>query len=99
MRSTGIRDPQGEDLLHAELSGTQMRILRILEITRRPLQSAELEGALGIASHEGHSACRWLTDNGYVARSTEPAERRPGEKATFWSLAEKGRTLAKSKVR
>ncbi len=52
-----------------ELNGTQDRILRILEITSRPLRSGELENALGIPSREGHASCRWLTDKGYITGS------------------------------
>ncbi len=39
-----------------ELNGTQHRILRILELTRRPLRSGELESALGIPSREGNAS-------------------------------------------
>ncbi len=62
-----------------ELNGTQHRILRILELTSRPLRSGELENALGIPSREGHASCRWLTDKGYINGSegmAGPAEGR-----------------------
>ena len=78
-----------------DLNGTQHRILRILELTRRPLRSGELENALGIPSREGNASCRWLTDNGYITGSEGAAGAAEG-KVTFWSLAEKGRSWVKT---
>ena len=78
-----------------ELNGTQDRILRVLEITSRPLRSGELENALGIPSREGHASCRWLTDKGYITGSEGMAGPAEG-KTMFWSLAEKGRSWVRT---
>ena len=79
-----------------ELSGTQLRIFRILELTRRPLRSGELESALGIAARDGDTSCRWLTDNGYIVGSLE-RDSAAGSKAVVCSLAGKGRSWSRSK--
>jgi hypothetical protein len=78
-----------------ELNGTQHRILRVLELTSRPLRSGELENALAIPSREGSASCRWLTDKGYITGSESTADPSAG-KVMLWSLAEKGRTWVKA---
>jgi len=54
-------------------------------MTQRPLQSGELENALGLVTSEARSACKWLTDHGYISRGA----------MACWSLADKGRAWAK----
>ncbi len=53
------------------------RILRVLDITQRPLQSGELANALGLFSGETSGACQWLTDKGYITGAAARAVRRP----------------------
>ena len=65
-------------------SATQERILRVLGLTRRPLQSGEIENALGLVSTEARRAFESLTDQGYIntvrgkaaARTSRTARRR-----------------------
>ena len=70
-------------------SATQERILRVLGLTRRPLQSGEIENALGLVSSEARRAFDSLTDQGFIAR--EAAQK----SMVSWSLADKGRSWAK----
>ncbi len=82
-------------VIHKVPGATQERILRVLGITQRPLKSGELEQALGLVTTEARSACKWLTDHGYI-ESTVRAGKAAAQKAmTFWSLADKGRLWAK----
>lgn len=76
------------------------RILQVLGMTQRPLGSRELEGALGLVSSDARTACRWLTDNGYIKSSTRISHAvAPAQKSTpFWSLADKGRAWVKRSV-
>ena len=79
-----------------EVSGTPLRILRVLELTNRPLRSGELENALGIAARDGDTSCRWLTENGYIVGSVD-RDSTSGRRAVVWSLAVKGRSWSRSK--
>lgn len=76
----------------SEPGATHERILRVLGLTRRPLQSGEIESALGLLANDARRAFEWLTDNGYIStvRGRSPAQRSP-----LWSLADKGRLWAK----
>lgn len=69
------------------LTANELRVLHLLQITRRPLQSHELEGALGIAPSAVHAARDGLADRGFIAR-TEQKQSADGTFASFWSLAE-----------
>jgi hypothetical protein len=69
-------------------SVTQERILRVLDITQRPLQSGELANALAMFSGEANGACQWLTDKGYITG-------KGSQRATSWALADKGRMWVK----
>jgi DNA-binding IclR family transcriptional regulator len=93
MRTTDGRE-SGERPAAQAPSALQERILRLLGMTDRPLKSDELEQALGLPASEAHSACRWLTDNGYIVSSAGPTATRS---VSFWSLAEKGRTWAQGR--
>src|SRR5262245_39312442 len=74
---------------------THERILRVLGITQRPLGSGEIENALGLVGTEARTACKWLTDHGYIT-STVNIKAAAQRAMTFWSLADKGRTWAKT---
>ncbi len=76
-------------------SPTHERILRVLGLTQRPLRSTELEGALGLVKDESRSACRWLTDHGYITSTVRLGKAAAHNAMTFWSLAAKGRTWAR----
>jgi hypothetical protein len=76
-------------------SETHERILRVLGLTQRPLRSFELEGALGLFKDEARSACRWLTDHGYITSTARIGKAAARSAMTFWSLADKGRTWAR----
>jgi len=76
-------------------SPTHERILRVLGMTQRPLRSTELEGALGLVKDESRSACRWLTDHGYITSTVRLGKPAAHNAMTFWSLASKGRTWAR----
>jgi hypothetical protein len=93
--SSNYRNDSGATALEAP-SPTHERILRVLGMTHRPLRSAELEGALGLVEDESRSACRWLTDHGYITSTVcfgkAPAR---GNSLPVWSLAAKGRTWAR----
>jgi predicted ArsR family transcriptional regulator len=81
---------------HTELavpSATQERILRVLGLTRRPLQSGEIENALGLVATEARRAFESLTDQGYI--STVRGKAAAQKSMTSWSLADKGRSWAK----
>jgi hypothetical protein len=71
------------------------RVLRVLGMTQRPLRSGELESALGLVTTETRSACKWLTDNGYITGSVRIGKAAAKKAMTFWSLADKGRSWAK----
>jgi predicted ArsR family transcriptional regulator len=74
-------------------SATQERILRVLGLTRRPLQSGEIENALGLVSTEARRAFESLTDQGYISTVRDKAAAQ--KSMTSWSLADKGRSWAK----
>src|SRR5262249_8177305 len=86
--------------LHENVSGnlqapaaTHDRVLRVLGLSRRPLQSGELQNALGLVANETTRACEWLTDRGYIsAVQRSRAARQPMKQ---WALADKGRSWAK----
>jgi hypothetical protein len=69
------------------------RVLRVLGLSRRPLQSGELQNALGLVPNETTSVCAWLTDRGYI--STVQKGRAAQKAMKTWSLADKGRSWAK----
>jgi hypothetical protein len=87
-----MKDPRisTSDADLAAPSATHERILRVLGLTRRPLQSGEIENALGLS--DSQRAFQWLTENGYIStvRGRATTQRSP-----FWSLADKGRMWAK----
>ncbi len=68
------------------LTATELRILSLLQITRRPLQSQEVESALGIASSAGQAARQELAARGYISR-TEQKPASDGAAVSFWSLS------------
>jgi len=77
---------------------THERILQVLGMTQRPLQSGELQNALGLVTSEASGACKWLTDQGYItstARRGKPATQR---EKTAWELADKGRLWVKGRT-
>lgn len=67
-----------------ELRAIGERGLRVLCMTRRPLEWDELQKSLGLMSHEFRLVWEWLLDNGFVLPVT-------GASIPLWSLAEKGR--------
>src|SRR5690242_8846352 len=73
--------------------GTQERVLRVLGLSRRPLQSGELQNALGLVPNETTSVCEWLTDRGYI--SAVQRGRAVQQAMKQWTLADKGRSWAK----
>ena len=77
-------------------SATHERILRLLGMTQRPLRSGELEGALGLFTSEARSACAWLSENGYITSTVRMGKAAAHWARTFWCLADKGRSWAKS---
>jgi hypothetical protein len=76
---------------------THERILRVLGITQRPLQSGELANALGLFNSEAHGAVQWLTDKGYITGTGAARVGKSSQRAalTSWSLADKGRLWVK----
>ncbi|MBX5463681.1 MAG: hypothetical protein IRZ28_21670 [Steroidobacteraceae bacterium] len=84
----GSRDAQ--DSMETAPGVTQERILQVLGLTQRPLGASELEKALGLVTHEARTACKWLTEHGYIT-STAAAQ----SAGTSWSLADKGRLWVK----
>jgi predicted ArsR family transcriptional regulator len=78
---------------HATPSAIQERILRVLGLTSRPLQSGEIENALGLVATEARRAFESLTDQGYI--STVRGKAAAQKSMTSWSLADKGRSWAK----
>jgi hypothetical protein len=75
------------------LAVTHERVLRVLGLSRRPLQSGELQNALGLGPKEAIRACEWLTDRGYI--STVKRGRAAQQAMKQWTLADKGRSWAK----
>ncbi len=76
------------------------RVLRVLGLSRRPLQSGELQNALGLVPNETSSVCEWLTDHGYIsavqkARAAQGRAAAAQKAMQTWSLADKGRSWAK----
>lgn len=94
MSSTGDRGiyetPSGEA---PTLAATHERVLRVLGLSRRPLQSGELQNALGLVSNETTRVCEWLTDRGYI--SAVRRGRAAQQAMQQWALADKGRSWAK----
>jgi hypothetical protein len=68
------------------LTATELRVLHLLQITRRPLQSQEVESALGIASSAGDAAREGLAARGIISR-TEQKPSSEGAAVSYWSLA------------
>ncbi len=68
------------------LTATELRVLNLLQITRRPLQSHEVESALGIASSAGDAARQGLAARGFISR-TEQKPSSDGAAVSYWSLA------------
>ncbi|MEJ1961588.1 MAG: hypothetical protein WDO56_08620 [Gammaproteobacteria bacterium] len=94
MSSTSDRSRFTEQADLQTLAVNQERVLRVLGMSRRPLQSGELQNALGLVPNETTSVCEWLTDRGYI--STVRAAGRAAQKTSqSWSLADKGRSWAK----
>lgn len=67
----------------AELRAAGERGLRVLAMTRRPLEWGELQRALGLLSHEFRLVWEWLLDNELVLPAKGAADQ-------LWALAEKG---------
>jgi len=78
--------------LHAP-AATHERVLRVLGLSRRPLQSGELQNALGLVANETTRACAWLTNRGYI--SAVQRGRAAQQTKKQWALADKGRSWAK----
>ena len=74
------------------LAVTHERVLRVLGLSSRPLQSGELQNALGLVPNETTSVCEWLTDRGYISAVQRGRAR---QAMTQWALADKGRSWAK----
>lgn len=74
------------------LAATHERVLRVLGLSRRPLQSGELQNALGLVPNETTRVCEWLTDRGYISAVQRG---RAQEAMKQWALADKGRSWAK----
>jgi hypothetical protein len=75
------------------LAATHERVLRVLGLSRRPLQSGELQNALGLVPNETTRVCEWLTDRGYI--SAVQRGRAAQQAMKQWALADKGRSWAK----
>ncbi len=75
------------------LAATHERVLRVLGLSRRPLQSGELQNALGLVPNETTRVCGWLRDRGYI--STVQRGRAAQQAMKQWALADKGRSWAK----
>ena len=75
------------------LAATHERVLRVLGLSRRPLQSGELQNALGLVPNETTSVCEWLTDRGYI--SAVQRGRAAQQAIKQWALADKGRSWVK----
>jgi hypothetical protein len=77
------------------LAATHERVLRVLGLSRRPLQSGELQNALGLVPNEAVRACAWLTDRGYISAVQRGRVAQQAKKQ--WALAQKGRSWAKGR--
>ena len=75
------------------LAVTHERVLRVLGLSRRPLQSGELQNALGLVPNEALQVCEWLTDRGYISAVQRGRAAQQAKKQ--WTLADKGRSWAK----
>jgi hypothetical protein len=75
------------------LAVTHERVLRVLGLSSRPLQSGELQNALGLVPNETTSVCEWLTDRGYISAVQRGRAARQAMKQ--WALADKGLSWAK----
>jgi len=91
---SSTRDTTHENV-SAELqtvAGAHERVLRVLGLSRRPLQSGELQNALGLVPTETTRVCEWLTDRGYI--SAVQRGRAAQQAMKQWALADKGRSWA-----
>ena len=95
MRTKSPATRDHDDKLKAP-SATHERILRLLGMTQRPLRSGELENALGLFAGEARSACKWLTQHGYITSTVRMRRAAAHWARTFWSLADKGRSWARA---
>jgi hypothetical protein len=93
MSSTRDRTPGPASADPQVLAATHERVLRVLGISRRPLQSGELQNALGLVPNETARACEWLTNRGYISAVQRGRAARQALKQ--WALADKGRSWAK----
>lgn len=75
------------------LAATHERVLRVLGLSRRPLQSGELQNALGLVPNETTRVCEWLTDRGYISAVQRGHAAQQAMKQ--WTLADRGRSWAK----
>jgi hypothetical protein len=88
-----MRTPKNPAVMGLDPPGaTHERILRVLDITQRPLQSGELANALGLFNAETSGAVKWLTDKGYITGTGNKAAQRA---MTACALADKGRMWVK----
>jgi hypothetical protein len=92
---SSIRDPRASQTAAGDLqtlAATHERVLRVLGLSSRPLQSGELQNALGLVPNETTRVCEWLTDRGYISAVQRG---RAQQAMTQWALADKGRSWAK----
>jgi hypothetical protein len=92
---TSTRDRTAPETPSAKLdapAATHERVLRVLSLSSRPLQSGELQNALGLVPNETTRVCEWLTDRGYISAVQRGRAR---QAMTQWALADKGRSWAK----
>ncbi len=90
------RDPVTDETASGDpqtLAATHERVLRVLGLSRRPLQSGELQNALGLVPNETTRVCEWLTDQGYISAVHRGRAARQAMKQ--WALADKGRSWAR----
>ena len=93
---SSTRDPGTHETATGDLqtlAATHERVLRVLGLSRRPLQSGELQNALGLVPNETTRVCEWLTDRGYI--SAVQRGRAAQQAMKQWALADKGRSWAK----
>jgi hypothetical protein len=90
-RDRNTLEPASGDL--QMLAVTHERVLRVLGLSSRPLQSGELQNALGLVPNETTSVCEWLTDRGYISAVQRGRAAQQAKKQ--WELADKGRSWAK----
>jgi hypothetical protein len=66
-------------------------------MTQRPLQSGELQNALGLMTSEASGACKWLTEQGYITSTARGGKAAAQRAMTAWELADKGRRWVKGR--